>query len=110
MLDGSQEMFAYVFYANLVYAVVGGIGWVLIDEFVGIDTLVRSLCGFLLGSVILNLTFYNISMENFITLELFKPNDSSISFLVNLILHIVFLLSFLAAQVDKRRYRFRSEE
>lgn len=73
------------------------------DRFIGTGTLSRSLVSILLRLVILNLTAYGIDRQGFLTPALFATSDSSSSFTISLGIHIIFLILFLVAYLDKRR-------
>ncbi|MGN7885062.1 hypothetical protein [Dyadobacter endophyticus] len=110
LLAGSGEMFAYAIFANLLYAVIGGIGWVVSDRFIGIDTQLRSLCSILLGMIILNLIVYFGGGGALLTPALFGRIESASAFRISLSIHIIFLISFFSAQGDKRRNMLHTEE
>jgi hypothetical protein len=110
MSEKSHEMFAYAFYANLYYLVLGGIGWYLTDRFIGTGNLSRTLVSILFGLVILNLTAHSVDRQGFLTPALFATSNTSSSFAINLGIHIVFLISFLASYFDKRGHRQSAEE
>lgn len=109
-LGSSGEMFAYAIFANILYGVVGGIGWLVIDRFIGIDTPLRSLCSLFSGLIILNLLVYFCGGGALLTPALFGKNEITGAFRISLATHIVFLISFLAAQFDKRRFKLRTDE
>lgn len=104
MSGGSHEMFAYAFYANLYYAVIGGVGWYLTDRFIGTGTLSRLLASILLGLIVLNLIPISFGSSKFLTLALFKTPGQG-QFAVSLCTHMAFLISFLVAYIDKRRQK-----
>ncbi|WP_090375285.1 hypothetical protein [Dyadobacter sp. SG02] len=103
------EMVGFAVYAILLYALAGGIGWLLTDRFIGINTLFRSVISFLSGLIILNVIAYAASDE-ILTLSLFETNSNAGSSMPSLVVHIVFLLSFVAALIDKNSFRSLAKE
>lgn len=102
-LGGSGEQFVYAVFATLFYAVFGGIVWVATDRFVGTDTLVKSISSILLGLVTMNLLTYFFGGKELLTPAMFGTHKIPGAFRTSLVVHIVFVLSFLAARADKRR-------
>jgi hypothetical protein len=68
-----------------------------------ISTMLRAALSFLLGLVLFNVAVYVTDRQEIALLKLFEFNNFDTSYWYCLIIHVVFLISFLVAYKDKHR-------